>query len=99
MKIKINILILFIFLKFSNAFAKEEIWSCQMHPKLSPVFYKINTKEPSVAVRRDGKWIYYKGISYDKKNQNLSSTTPGSESMFDLITREYDGFKCKVKSN
>jgi len=93
--------LLFIFTtQVTTAVAKEEFWECKSSDSFTYI-YKIDKRKPSVALRQDGEWKYYKSVVYDKENQNLSRKDhEGERDVFDLLLKKniYLGrtYDCKV---
>jgi len=81
-------LFLIVFVSCGNVEAKEEFWECKASNSFTYI-YKIDKRKPSVALRQDGEWKYYKGVVYDKENQNLSRKDhEGERDVFDLLLKK-----------
>ena len=89
---KIIISIIFMFVSSGHLSANEEIWECFLYEGSKDIrwVFKLNTDEPSVAMRKAGRWEYYKGIVYDKENTSLSESREDSSmnQVFDLVVKE-----------
>ena len=72
------LLVLFLFVLSSNAFAKVEIWECDGD------YYKIDTDIPTVYVRHNSKWIYISNSS--ELNDAFGENT---EDEFDYVIFDY----------